>query len=358
MKTTSVTGSIEPGQALPPTFEQRFRSAGSVGRVLVLLAIAGLVVKRPFGGHVRFATRRARPALLAFVLIAALGGCSGSGDPPRTDPPQPIGNTPPPTGGGDPPLPTSNPATAGGHWWGSLSRGDEVVSEAFCLLVEAGELACVLFERSDVFLEPPYLNRVVGAVQGDIQVSSTTQATGSGKIYATPGNVLTDGSSIVADFTITGGSLNADDYYGEYGQLELTFTSLGEEYTFHGYFDHYYAVYGQNTLIWPVEGAYTTFDIYGDPASLSIDPNGGLFMQSASGCSGNGTMARVGPPLGPGVKAYNAHNVELTVSDCAGFDGSYEGMATLIDFAWVNGTDNLVIAVFSDTTAIVGEAVK
>ena len=55
---------------------------------------------------------------------------------------------------------------------------------------------------------------------------------------------------------------------------------------------------------------------------------------------------------------YNAYTVDLRVSDCPGLNGAYGGLATLIDFAWVNGTDNLVIAVFNETTAIVGEAVK
>lgn len=292
---------------------------------------------------------RALPAVVALALIPLLGGCGGSGDSAGASLPQPVGKTP---------LPTSNPDTGGGMWWGGLSRGGERVNQAMCLLLEAGELACVLMDTSDVYVAPLYINnRIVGAIHGAVQVARATQASGSGKIYATPGNVLTDGSSTVADFTITGGSLN-DGNLGNNTLLELTFTSLGEEYSFNGYFDHIYAVYGQHTLIWPADGVYTDFDIYGDPASLSIDPDGKLFMQSASGCSGNGTMTRVGPPSAPNVKAFNAHNVALTVSNCPGLDGGYEGLATLIDFAWVNGTDHLVIAVFNDTSALVAEAVK
>lgn len=303
--------------------------------------------------------RRAGLIAVLLVLIAPQFGCGGSGDSSVTSAlPQTLSAPTSSAPTNFPALPTSNPDTGGGHWWGGLSRGDEVVSRAMCLLLETGELACVLRDLSENAVGLSSFNeQVVGAVHGTVQVSRRTQASGAGKIYATPGNVLTDGSSVVADFIVTDGKLYDGDM-GRNSLLELKFTSLGEEFTFNGYFDHYYAVYGQHTLIWRADGVYTTFDIYGDPASLSIDPDGGLFMQSASGCSGIGNMTRVGPPYGPNVKAYNAHHVELTVSDCAGLDGAYKGLATLIDFAWVNGTDDLVIAVFNDTATLVGLAVK
>jgi hypothetical protein len=226
-----------------------------------------------------------------------------------------------------------------------------------CLLVEAGGLACILTNTSDEAAGDEAAGvlsdkDMVGAVHGTLKVSSTSQASGSGKIYATPGNVLTDGTSVVADFTITGGSL-----YDQNRLLEFTFISLGEESTFNGYYDHYYATTGGG-FVWPPDGVYTSFEIYGDPASLSIDPNGALFLQTASGCSGNGQMTNIDPGHVRNTGGYNAYTVDVTVSDCPGLNGAYEGLATLIDFAWVNGTDNLVIAVFNGTTAIVGEAVK
>jgi hypothetical protein len=234
-----------------------------------------------------------------------------------------------------------------------LSRGGEVVHSAMCLLVEAGELACVLARDEapgfSAWFSDEYM---VGAVHGTLKVSSTSQASGSGKLYASPGNVLTDGTSGVADFTITGGSL-----YDQNRLLEFTFTSLGEESTFNGFYDHYYATTG-GAFVWPADGVYTDFEIYGDPASLSIDRNGALFLQTASGCSGNGQMTNIDPEHVRNTPGYNAYTVDVTVSDCPGLDGAYGGLATLIDFSWVNGTDNLVIAVFNETTAIVGEAVK
>jgi hypothetical protein len=226
-----------------------------------------------------------------------------------------------------------------------------------CLLVEAGELACVLTSTSDEAAGDEAAGlfsdqNTVGAVHGTLKVSSTSQASGSGKIYATPGNVLTDGTSVVADFTITGGSLSEQNRL-----LEFTFTSLGVQSTFNGFYDHYYATVGR-AFVWPADGVYTSFDIYGDPASLSIDPGGALFLQTESGCSGNGQMTNIDPEHIRNTPGYNAYTVDVTLSDCPGLNGAYDGLATLIDFAWVNGTDNLVIAVFNETTAIVGEAVK
>jgi hypothetical protein len=48
----------------------------------------------------------------------------------------------------------------------------------------------------------------------------------------------------------------------------------------------------------------------------------------------------------------------VTISNCPGLNGIYEGLATLTDFSWVNGTNDLAIAVFNETTAIVGQAVN
>jgi hypothetical protein len=103
---------------------------------------------------------------------------------------------------------------------------------------------------------------------------------------------------------------------------------------------------------------YTDFDIYGDPASLTIHQDGTLFLQTASGCAGNGQMINIDPQQVRGQGGYNAYTVEVTISSCPGLNGTYEGLATLTDFSWVNGTNDLAIAVFNETTAIVGQAVN
>jgi hypothetical protein len=293
--------------------------------------------------------RKAGLTVPAVALIAAIGGCGGSGSSAGGVPN--AGPSPnPPTGGGNPPpsLPAAN-NTGGGHWWGVLTRDDEVVNDAMCLIVEAGELACFLIGPPEEQLN---FDNTVAALHGNVQISQTTQASGSGKIYATPGHVLLDGTSLVADFTITAGALKDGNRL-----IELTFTSLGEESKFYGFYDHYYKTEGE-AFLWPADGVYTNFDIYGDPASLSIDEHGPLFLQTASGCSGNGQMQNIDPQQVRGQGGYNAYTVDVTVTNCPGLNGVYEGLATLTDFSWVNGTDDLVIGVFSETAAIVGKAVK
>jgi len=287
--------------------------------------------------------RKASALVLACALVATLAACVDSAD---SEPAAPVvqANVPAML------LPTSNGATGSGHWWGTLSRDGQVVNGAMCLLVESGELACYLTTDDSRYF--PSETNVVGAMHGTVTVSTGSQATGSGKIYATPGNAVADGTSSVADFTVTGGALTASN-----SQIELTISSLGVDSVFSGNFDHYYRTYG-NAFLWPADGVYGTFDIYGDPASLSIDAAGPMFLQSASGCLGAGTMINIDPGHVRGTGGYNAYTVNLTVSDCTEFDGAYEGLATLLDFGWVNGTDNLLIAVFNDTNVIVGEAVK
>jgi hypothetical protein len=302
-------------------------------------------------------TKTVLPTVPALALIAVLSGCSGGGGSSAGGVPLSSASPPPPASGGSPPpipppppgLPTANGDTGGGHWWGVLTRDGEVVNDAMCLIVESGDLACF-------FIAPPEqrlsFDNTVAALYGNVQISETTTASGSGKFYATPGQVLTDGTSVVADFTITGGALTSDN-----SLIELTFASLGEESTFYGYYDHYYKTEGQ-AFLWPADGVYTAFDIYGDPASLTIHQNGTLFLQTASGCAGNGQMINIDPQQVRGQGGYNAYTVDVTISNCAGLNGNFEGLATLTDFSWVNGTDDLVIAVFNETTAIFGQAVK
>lgn len=292
---------------------------------------------------------------MALGLIASAAGCSSDAAPASESEQQSIAATPSPSppapspaDGGDypylPPAFGGSDATGGGHWWGTMSRDGQVVNFAMCLVTEVGNLACILTDTDDgiAMFDPAHAN-IRGAVHGFVHDLNTGQAYGSGKFHATPGNVISDGKATVADFEISGGVLKERNSI-----LELTMTSLGEEHTFTGRYDHYYRVVAGTA---PVNGVYTTFDIYGDVASLSIDQSGTLFLQSASGCAGGGQVTGTGP-------TYNAHKVGATVSNCPGLDGNYVGLATLLDFSWVNGTDNLLIMLFGETTAIVAEAVK
>lgn len=290
---------------------------------------------------------KARRVVSAIVLTAAIGGCGGGSSPaPAPPPPAGGGNPPPPP---PPPPPGANGDTGGGIWQGLMARNGELINYAMCLVVEAGDFACFLVDPEAGSLE---FDESLATMHGELQVSSTSAASGSGSIYASPGQVLSDGSSVVADFTITGGGLSNQNR-----QLDLTLSILGEEATFHGSYDHIYATIG-NAFLWEARGVFTGFDFHGDPASLTIYDDDTLFMQTASGCTGNGHLVNVDPNHVSGTGGYNAYTVDVTVAGCADLNGAYQGLATLVEFAFENGSDRLALAIFSDTKAVFGDAWK
>ena len=190
------------------------------------------------------------------------------------------------------------PASGAGLRYGELRRGNQIISGAICLVTEAGELGCILEDHSSYvrrFLGPYEVRSgtVVGAMHGQIRVVDSDEIKGSGKLYAAPGKVLRDGVSAVADFSITAGLLSDLNR-----ALELTIESVGEVTTLSltGW-DRYY--FGDSSLT-GVSAVYPIFDIFGDPGTVSIDANGALFSQAASGCVISGQVVnhrRDGQPL-------------------------------------------------------------
>ncbi len=174
-----------------------------------------------------------------------------------------------------------------------------------------------------------------------LQFEGADRASGSGTLYAAPGKVLADGKSVVADFTILGGALSDQNR-----RLELTIVSFGEALTLSAEFDHYYYLEPFTS----VSFVYPAFFIDGEAASMRIDDNGTLFSQTASGCVLNGLVTAID-------YGYNAFAVNVTVANCPGKNGTYEGVATLLDFAYANGANQVLFAAFNSDNFIVGEGV-
>lgn len=210
-------------------------------------------------------------------------------------------------------------------------------------------MSCIL---SDPLFEPVYPfvyahDGLVGALHGVLHMANANQPSGSGTIYAAPGRMLADGRSVVADYTITGGSLTDTS-----SQLDLTISTMGEVLTLSAYFDHYYylpTLFQQDPLRL-VSRVYAESTFNGERASLTIDDNGRLFSQAATGCVLDGAVTVIDSP-------YNAFAVNLTVANCPGKNGAYQGVATLIDFSWVNGANQVLFALFNGSGFIVGETV-
>jgi hypothetical protein len=184
---------------------------------------------------------------------------------------------------------------------------------------------------------------VVGAVHGTIRAIDPNEISGSGRLYAAPGKVLADGVSAVADFTITGGALSDANRV-----LELTISSLGELTTLSlSALDRYY--YGDSSLL-GLSAVYPIFNVFGDPASLTIDADGALFSQAESGCVLSGLVAIIDPTL-------NLYAVDVAVSNCSTLNGKYEGLATVAEIPPDNAITRLKIAVFNDASFIAGDVI-
>lgn len=257
--------------------------------------------------------------VVVLMLVITLHGCGGGGG----------GGDGGGSGGAAAPPPTQSVA---GIWEGTLSEGGFIVNDASCLVTETNELACILFDASN--------GALAGAAQGTVQVASGNSVSGSGVTYAAPGYVLTDGSSVRASFTITAGTV------AERSTLNVTISSLGRTSIFSGTFN---PLYERDSSLSIVAGSYALFDVYGDPASFSIDANGVLFSQTQSGCVGNGQVTVIDPQV-------NGYRVQATVSNCPGLNGNYEGLAVTTDLMGTN--DVFLFGVFNSNAAIVGAPTK
>jgi hypothetical protein len=296
------------------------------------------------------------------VLALTLGSCSDY-DPPVYTPPAQFPPSPPSPVTGSPFSIRGpggvGPETGGGIWYGKLSRQGHALDSVTCLITETGALACALLDPSYRVVPNPYplptiptAGKVVGGARGILTVVSATEISGSGTFYTAADNLLANGSSVVADFTITGGSLRDHDAYYWSKVLELTIESLGDELTLSADFDHYYWVlnHAPGGALRLAEGVYGKARLAGEEASLVIDHNQ-LLSQTASGCVGNGELDVINTAL-------NGYRMSIAASGCPGLDGEYEGMAFVLDFQWVNGYDLLLFLGFNDTRFLWIEASK
>jgi len=234
-------------------------------------------------------------------------------------------------GGGDPQPPQSLQSVAG-IWNGQLSVADSIVNDVSCLITEAGEGVCVLYDTATV--------TIIGGVQAQITVANGNQLSGSGTVYALPGYVLPDGSSTVASFTVTDGMVSTRN------TMELMFSILGSSGVLTGSFD---PAYDRDSSLELVAAVYSAFEINGESASFSINANGILFSQTASGCIMSGQVSVIDP-------AFNGYDVTITLTGCPGLNGDYAGFA--VAAVSVEANDIFLFGVFNSTTALLGAPIK
>jgi len=200
-----------------------------------------------------------------------------------------------------------------------------------CVVSELMETACVITD--------PTTDEILVSAAATLQIANVTQASGTGSLYASPGLTLINGKT-VAPLTITAGTI------AEGITLDLTVDGAGSTNDVATVFD---ATYNRGSALATIAAVYTSFDIFGDPSSFTIDAAGVITGQSNSGCVLNGQLAIIDA-------MFNVYDVTLDVASCGGLDGTYDGLGSSQDGAAMD--DLFVFAVFTAQSVIVGEAQK
>ena len=203
-----------------------------------------------------------------------------------------------------------------------------------CLVADNLEFVCILSDTGT--------GDVLATVGGTVLVANNTEVSGSGTLYAVPGSVLADGNTF-ANVTISAGTVS------EANTLDLTVDAAGTTSTIATTYD---VIYERASNLSTIEAVYTTFDIFGDPSSFSIDAAGVISGQSNAGCMLAGQVTIIDA-------AFNAYDVSVDVTNiasCAVSDGTYDGLGVSANDMAMD--DAFVFAAFTADMAIAGQAVK
>ncbi len=203
-----------------------------------------------------------------------------------------------------------------------------------CLFAPNDDFVCVLTDATT--------GDLIGGANGTYQVNGD-QVTGAGNLYAAPVETLADGST-TALLTITTGTVEESDSLG----LIVDSTGLSREVT--SLFD---VTYDRGADLATVAAVYSTFDIFGDMFSLTIDGAGMISgLSLTTGCVLSGLVSVIDV-------AANTYGVNLVAdaATCGALSGNYNGLGTSQDAMATD--DAFIFAVFVDgVSMIVGQAVK
>ena len=205
--------------------------------------------------------------------------------------------------------------------------------EVGCLFAPNNDFVCVVSDGTT--------GDLTGGVNGTFQVNGD-QVSGSGNIYAAPGETLADGST-VAPLTISAGTV------AEGVTLDLTIDSTGLSTALTSSFD---TSFDRGADLATVQGTYAAADILDETTSFDVDAAGVISGQTASGCVLSGQISVIDATA-------NAYGVNLVAdaATCGALGGDYDGLGVSQD---ENGMDDaFIFAVFVDgQLMLVGEAVK
>ena len=169
------------------------------------------------------------------------------------------------------------------------------------------------------------------------------QVSGTGYVYAAPGETLVDGSSTIATLTIGVGTVV------ESNALDLTIDSSGLGIAVTSLFD---ATYDRGANLATVAAVYSMFDIFGVMSSFAIDANGVISGQTTTGCVLSGQVSVIDA-------AANTYAVNLVAdaATCGALAGDYNGLGSSQDDTVMD--DAFIFAAFVNGQLMtVGEAIK
>ncbi len=202
-----------------------------------------------------------------------------------------------------------------------------------CLFASNGEFVCLVSDAIS--------GAVTATANGTYQVNGD-QVSGSGNLYAAPGQTLVGGATI-APMTISAGTVVGST------SLNLTINSSGRATTVTSAFD---ATYDRGSALATVAAVYTMVDILGGMAAFAIDATGVISGATATACVLSGQVSIIDATA-------NEYDVNLVAdaATCGAAAGNYNGLGTTQD---QNATDDeFIFLVFVDgQSMILGQAIK
>lgn len=207
------------------------------------------------------------------------------------------------------------------------------IDDIACLIAPTDEFVCIVSD--------PVTDAFVAGANGTVLVTNG-QVSGSGNLYAAPGETLADGSTVAA-LTISAGAVVADT------SLDVTIDSTGLSIDVSSAFDD---IYDRPADLATVAAVYAMFDVFGDMSSFEIDAAGVISGQTATGCVLSGQVSVVDASV-------NAYDVNLVAdaATCGALGGDYSGLGVSADESAMD--DSFVFAVFvNGQSMIVGAAIK
>lgn len=172
--------------------------------------------------------------------------------------------------------------------------------------------------------------------------------------YATDGTAFTlAGTAVaVAGFQFPGGATTASfpgaGSFRERDSITFTTTNAIASGTASLLYD---IRYERGSSLARIAGSYSSTIGPGQTLAITITPAGQLGGQATNGCRFDGTIAAPTP-------AYNAYTANVAITSCTGADGTYEGVATLLDWSTFGDSRNLVIGLRNAQRAIVQSLVR